>query len=107
MDKYFLFKITIWNETHGDEEKACGLVAAPSYSQALNRIIGDYSEDSLCSIDSIIEIEGICETLTLNEAMYHMFIHFHNEDEIDSYHLKENESSKGKTYFDFPGDESK
>lgn len=104
MPKYYLYKATIWNENIGEENKVCGLVAASSYTQALEYIIADYEEENIVSIDSIMEIESICKTLTLNNAMYHMFFEGHNERKIKSYHLDERDY-KGKSYYDFPEEE--
>ncbi|MDV3428775.1 MAG: hypothetical protein LIR50_17430 [Bacillota bacterium] len=102
--KYYIFKITYWNERIGDELTATGLVSAKSYSDALNAITQDYGEEDICSIDSIQEIESICRTLTLNNAMYNMFKMAHNEGKIESYHLDEKDY-KGKAYYDFPEEE--
>ena len=103
--KYYIFKVTYWDEHAGDEFSAAGLVSAKSYSDALNAIIQDFGkEEDICSIDSIQEIESICRTLTLNNAMYNMFKMAHNEGKIESYHLNEKDH-KGKAYYDFPEEE--
>lgn len=102
--KYYIFKITYWDKHFEDEISTAGLVNAKSYSDALDLILYDYGEDDICSIDSIQEIESICQTLPLNNAMYKMFHDAHNEDEIDSYHVAKS-NGKGKTYYFIPEEE--
>ena len=102
--KYYIFKITYWDKRLGDEAHAAGLVSAKSYSEALDLILCDYEEEDICSIDSIQEIESICQTISLNNAMYNMFKMAHNEGKIESYHLNEKDH-KGKAYYDFPEEE--
>ena len=97
MMKYYIFKITYWDKYPENEVHVAGLVSAKSYSEALELILCDYEEEDICSIDSIQEIESICQTLPLNDAMYRMFHNAHNEEEIDSYHIAKSDG-KGKTY---------
>ncbi len=98
---YYIFKISYYNEYKDEEIKTCGLVAADSFSGAMNAIIRDWGENSIISLDFLMPIEDISETLTLNDAMFHIFFKGHNETKIESYHLAEKDH-KGKSYFDFP-----
>ena len=97
---YYIFKITYYNEYKDEEIKTCGLVAASSFSGAVGAIIRDWGEDSIVSLDFLMPIENISDTLTLNDAMFHMFFKGHNEKKIESYYLKDH---KGK--IDFPEEE--
>lgn len=98
---YYIFKITYYNDYKDEEIKTCGLVAADSFSGAMNAIIRDWGENSIISLDFLKPIVDISETLTLNDAMFHMFFKGHNERKIESYNLAEKDH-KGKSYFDFP-----
>lgn len=98
---YYIFKITYYNDYKDEEIKTCGLVTASSFSGAISAITRDWGENSIISLDFLMPIEDISETLTLNDAMFHMFFKGHNETKIESYHLAEKDH-KGKSYFDFP-----
>lgn len=98
---YYIFKVSYYNEYKDKEIKTCELVAANSYSGAMDAITRDWGESSIISLDFLMPIEDISETLTLNDAMFHMFFEGHNERKIESYHLAEKDH-KGKIYFDFP-----
>lgn len=99
---YYIFKVSYYNEYKDEEIKTCGLVAANSYSGAMDAITRDWGENSIVSLDFLMPIEDISETLTLNDAMFHMFFKGHNEKKIESYYLKDH---KGKFSFDFPEEE--
>ena len=101
---YYIFKISYYNEYKEKEIKTSGLVAADSFSGAMDAITRDWGEDSLISLDFLMPIEDISETLTLNDAMFHMFFNGNNETKIESYHLAEKDHN-GKFYFDFPEEE--
>lgn len=98
---YYIFKISYYNEYKEKEIKTGGLVAANSYSGAIDAITQDWGENSIVSLDFLMPIEDISETLTLNDAMFHMFFKGHNEKKIESYYLAEKDHN-GKIYFDFP-----
>lgn len=97
---YYIFKISYYNEYKDEEIKTCGLVAAKSYSGAIDAITRDWGENSIISLDFLKPIVNLSETLTLNDAMFHMFSEGHNERKIESYYLK---NHKGK--IDFPEEE--
>lgn len=101
---YYIFKVSYYNEYKDKDIKTCGLVAANSYSGAMDAITRDWGENSIISLDFLMPIEEISETLTLNDAMFHMFFKGHNEKKIESYHLDE-KNHKEKSYFDFPEEE--
>ena len=98
---YYIFKITYYDDYKDKEIQTNGLVAASSFSEAMKAITNDWGENSIMSLDLLMPIEELSETLTLNEAMFHMFFKGHNETKIESYHLDEKDH-KGKSYFDFP-----
>lgn len=101
---YYIFKITYYDDYKNKEIQTNGLVAAGSFSEAMKAITNDWGEDSIMSLDLLMPIEELSKTLTLNEAMFHMFFKGHNETKIESYHLDEKDH-KGKSYFDFPEEE--
>ena len=101
---YYIFKITYYNDYKNKEIKANGLVAANSFSEAMKAIANDWGENSIMSLDLLMPIEELSETLTLNEAMFHMFFNGNNETKIESYHLAK-KNPKGEIYFDFPEEE--
>ena len=97
---YYIFKVSYYNDYKGKEIKANGLVAANSYSGAMDAITRDWGEDSIISLDFLMPIGEDSETLTLNDAMFNMFFEGHNETKIDSYYLTKKDH-KGKSHFDF------
>ena len=101
---YYIFKITYYDDYKNKEIKANGLVAAGSFSEAMKAITNDWGENSIMSLDLLMPIEELSETLTLNEAMFHMFFNGNNETKIESYHLAK-KNPKGEIYFDFPEEE--
>ena len=98
---YYIFKISYYNEYKNEELKVNGLVAANSFSGAMDAIVHDWGENSIISLDFLMPIEELTNTLTLNDAMFHMFFNGNNERNIESYHLNE-KNCKEKSYFDFP-----
>jgi len=101
---YYIFKITYYDDYENKEIKTNGLVAAGSFSEAMKAITNDWGENSIMSLDLLMPIEDLSETLTLNEAMFHMFFNGNNKTKIESYHLAK-KNPKGEIYFDFPEEE--
>lgn len=101
---YYIFKITYYDDYKNKEIQTNGLVAADSFSEAMKAITNDWGENSIMSLDLLMPIEELSETLTLNEAMFHMFFNGNNETKIESYHLAK-KNPKGEIYFDFPEEE--
>lgn len=103
--KYYIYKI-FWYDKYDDLEKTdYGLVAADTYTHAINNVILDYgTEENVISIEIKDISDGDCKTLTINKAMVQMFNNGHNEKFVESYHLAEKDY-KGKAYFDVPEDD--
>ena len=101
---YYIFKISYYDDYKDKEIKANGLVAADSFSEAMKAITNDWGENSIMSLDFLMPVEDISETLTLNEAMFHMFFNGNNEAKIKSYSLVD-KNPKGENYFNFSEDE--
>ena len=101
---YYIFKISYYNDYKDKEIKANGLVAANSFSEAMKAITNDWGENSIMSLDFLMPVEDISETLTLNDAMFHMFFNGNNETKIESYNLAK-KNPKGEIYFNFSEDE--
>lgn len=84
--KYYIFKISYYNEYKNKENQIRGLVAANSYSGAVDAITKDWGgEDYIISLNFLMPIEELGDTLTLNETMFNMFLAGHNEDLTESY----------------------
>ena len=101
---YYIFKISYYDDYKDKEIKANGLVAADSFSEAMKAITNDCVENSIMSLDFLMPVEDMSETLTLNDAMFHIFFNGNNETKIESYNLAK-KNPKGEIYFDFPEEE--
>lgn len=100
MVKYYLYRITYWNERTEKEVVTQGIAAARSYAEAMEAIINDFGEDSICKIKYLALYDESSDTLTINDAMFDMFINGHNEKNIYcSYHVVKEESDSKNVNF--------
>ena len=100
MVNYYLYKITYWNERTDKEVLTQGIIAANSYTEAMQAIVNDFGDDSICEIKYFALYDNSCDTLTINDVIFDMFMNGHNEKNIYcSYHVVKEESDSKNVNF--------
>lgn len=100
MVNYYLYKITYWNERTDKEVLTQGIVAAESYTKAMQAIVNDYGDESICEIKYLALYNDGGDTLTINNVMFDIFINGHNNKNIYcSYHVVKEESDSKNVNF--------